>query len=292
MPAQSTASLALTSFATAAAAAAIEAAVRPKPTAAPTPARTAAAASLSGASALLAAAAALADSAVEHYRGAFHNKTNILPLVLAAQALGASLQGTAAARPSLIRHFGNMLSVVTGGRRHRVSFLQHHEATRRVELAQPVLRRADWRAGGAEPCRDARRPRRAAARQPSALRRVAGTRDRPPRVARPSRCVGRGGAHAFSRGLSEPGDGDPSHRSPRRGGAARRSDGLPAAGRAGRAGAQGADRRRAPSAPRFMPMASSAAWAAGATGRKTSSTARRCRRHRLLPRWRSPGSPR
>jgi hypothetical protein len=115
MRAQSTASLALTSFATAAAAAAIEAAVRPGRTAVPAPARSEAAARLNGASALL-ATAALADSATEHYRGSFHNKTMILPLAVAAQALGASLHGAAdrGARPSLIRHFGQVLAVVTG----------------------------------------------------------------------------------------------------------------------------------------------------------------------------------
>ena len=115
MRAQSTAGLALTSFATAAVAAAIEAAVRPQYTSAPTPARTEAATRLNGASALL-AGAALADSATEHYRGAFHNKNMVLPLVVAAQALGASLHGAGDrdARPSLIRNFGQTLAVVTG----------------------------------------------------------------------------------------------------------------------------------------------------------------------------------
>ncbi|HTV87691.1 MAG TPA: hypothetical protein VME41_01635 [Stellaceae bacterium] len=116
MRVQSTAGLALTSFATAAAAAAIEAAVRPQSTVlAPIPARNTAASRLSGASALL-ATAALADSAVEHYRGAFHNKTMILPLVVAAQALGASLHGAAdhGHRPSVARHAGQVLAVLTG----------------------------------------------------------------------------------------------------------------------------------------------------------------------------------
>jgi hypothetical protein len=113
MPGQSTGSLAPTSFATAAAAAAIEAAVRPRSTVVPTPARLAAATRLNGASALL-ATAALADSATEHYRGSFHNTSMILPLAVAAQALGTSLQGVGAARPSRIRHFGQTLAVVTG----------------------------------------------------------------------------------------------------------------------------------------------------------------------------------
>jgi len=115
MRAQSTAGLALTSFATAAVAAAIEAAVRPQSTTVPAPVTTAATTRLNGASALL-AGAALADSATEHYRGAFHNKSMILPLVVAAQALGASLHGAGdrGAQPSLIRHFGQVLAVVTG----------------------------------------------------------------------------------------------------------------------------------------------------------------------------------
>jgi hypothetical protein len=115
MRAQSTAGLALTSFATAAVAAAIETALRPQSTSAPTSARTAAAARLSSASALL-ATAALADSATEHYRGAFHNKNMVLPLVVAAQALGTSLHGAGdrAARPSVTRHLGQVLAVVTG----------------------------------------------------------------------------------------------------------------------------------------------------------------------------------
>jgi hypothetical protein len=116
MRGQSTAGLALTSFATAAAAAAIEAAVRP-PSAAlvPSPGRGAAATRLSGASALL-AGAALADSATEHYRGAFHNKSMILPLVVAAQALGASVHGATDQnrRSSDARHLGQVLAVITG----------------------------------------------------------------------------------------------------------------------------------------------------------------------------------
>jgi hypothetical protein len=116
MRAQSTAGLALTSFATAATAAALEAALRPPSRALlPAPERSAAATRLNGASALL-ATAALADSAVEHYRGAFHNKTMILPLVVAAQALGASLHGATdrAAGTNSTRDLGQALALVTG----------------------------------------------------------------------------------------------------------------------------------------------------------------------------------
>ena len=116
MRGQSSAGLALTSFATAAVAAALESALRPQPRRLfGPPGRTAAATRLSAASALL-AASALADSAVEHYRGAFHNKTMILPLAVAAQALGASLHGTAdrASRPNSTRDLGQGLALVTG----------------------------------------------------------------------------------------------------------------------------------------------------------------------------------
>ena len=114
--AQSTAGLALTSFATAAAAAALETALRPQPRRLFAPTGHAAAATrLSRASALL-AAAALADSGVEHYRGSFHNKNMILPLAVAAQALGAGLHGATdhAARPNSTRDLAQAVALVTG----------------------------------------------------------------------------------------------------------------------------------------------------------------------------------
>ena len=49
---------------------------------------------LNGSAALL-AFSVLADSAVEHYRGSFHNRAMYTPLVTAALTLGASLFGTA-----------------------------------------------------------------------------------------------------------------------------------------------------------------------------------------------------
>jgi hypothetical protein len=116
MRGQSTAGLALTSFATAAAAAAIEAALRPPSTPrVPAPDRASAATQLNAAAALL-ATAALADSATEHYRGAFHNKTMIAPIVVAAQALGASLHGATdrASGASPVRDLGQALALVTG----------------------------------------------------------------------------------------------------------------------------------------------------------------------------------
>jgi hypothetical protein len=70
---------------------------------------------LSAAAALL-AASALADSALEHYRGSFHNRTMFLPLAVAAQALGAGLHGMTENRPnpSPVRAFGHSLSLLTG----------------------------------------------------------------------------------------------------------------------------------------------------------------------------------
>ncbi|HEX3862823.1 MAG TPA: hypothetical protein VHY35_14130 [Stellaceae bacterium] len=110
-------SLALTSFTVAAAAAALESALRtPPPTGgAVAPERAAAARGLNRGSALL-AAAALADSAVEHYRGGFHNPTMILPLAVAAEALGTGLHGALDKNPRFnsTRDLGNAVSLVTG----------------------------------------------------------------------------------------------------------------------------------------------------------------------------------
>jgi hypothetical protein len=70
---------------------------------------------LDGASALL-ALAALSDSAVEHYRGSFHNKTMYVPLVAAAVTLLASLRDTIApaAADRRERNAVDTLAVATG----------------------------------------------------------------------------------------------------------------------------------------------------------------------------------
>ena len=80
-----------------------------------TPARQQAAQQLNRASALL-AGAALADSAVEHYRGSFHNKAMYLPLGVAAQAFVASLHGAVdrAQGPDSRREASHWLAVVNG----------------------------------------------------------------------------------------------------------------------------------------------------------------------------------
>ena len=62
---------------------------------------------LHGAAALL-AASVLADSAIEHYRGAFHNKAMYLPLLSSALNLIASAQGVAA--PAAGEHVGRRLA--------------------------------------------------------------------------------------------------------------------------------------------------------------------------------------
>lgn len=49
------------------------------------------------------AASVLADSAVEHYRGAFHNKAMVAPLVTAALSLAVSAHGNADKRPQAHR---------------------------------------------------------------------------------------------------------------------------------------------------------------------------------------------
>lgn len=70
---------------------------------------------LDRASALL-AASVLADSAVEHYRGSFHNKTMYAPLGVSAVTLVASLRDavTGGAAPPIRRDGLNGLAVVTG----------------------------------------------------------------------------------------------------------------------------------------------------------------------------------
>ena len=46
------------------------------------------------------ATSVLADSAIEHYRGSFHNKAMVIPLVTAALSLAASAHGSADRRPA------------------------------------------------------------------------------------------------------------------------------------------------------------------------------------------------
>ena len=66
--------------------------------------------------AALLALAVLADSAVEHYRGSFHNRAMYLPLASAALALGGSLHGTMDRRPArhLLRDAIYALAAATG----------------------------------------------------------------------------------------------------------------------------------------------------------------------------------
>jgi hypothetical protein len=74
-----------------------------------------AAAQLDRASAML-AASALADSAVEHYRGSFHNKAMYAPLGVSALTLAASVRNAMSAAPHepIHRDVVNGLAVATG----------------------------------------------------------------------------------------------------------------------------------------------------------------------------------
>jgi len=79
------------------------------------PARNQAAQKINRASSLL-AGAVLADSAVEHYRGSFHNKAMYLPLAVSAQSLVAGLHGIAARNRGgdVRREASHHLAVVNG----------------------------------------------------------------------------------------------------------------------------------------------------------------------------------
>ncbi len=109
----------------------------------------------------------LADSAVEHYRGAFQNRAMYTPLAVASMSLAASAHGLGdrrSGRPSRTRR-----DLCAGGAdrtgRHRLSRLQHRQAHRRLVVAEPVLFCAGRRAGGPVAVRAARLRRRAGARQ-------------------------------------------------------------------------------------------------------------------------------
>jgi hypothetical protein len=80
-----------------------------------TPARERATQRLYLASALL-AGAVLADSAVEHYRGSFHNKVMYLPLGIASQAIVANLHGAVdrIARSDSRREASHWLAIANG----------------------------------------------------------------------------------------------------------------------------------------------------------------------------------
>jgi hypothetical protein len=81
----------------------------------PTPAQNQAAQQLNRASALL-GGAALADSALEHYRGSFHNKIMYVPLAVSAQTVVASLHGTVDrdGRADVRRKASHRLAVLNG----------------------------------------------------------------------------------------------------------------------------------------------------------------------------------
>ncbi len=83
------------------------------------------------ASAML-ALAALADSAIEHYRGSFHNKTMYVPLGVATITLAACLRDAAWSVAPPRPRCDRCRRVRDRGDRHRLSHLQRREAARRV----------------------------------------------------------------------------------------------------------------------------------------------------------------
>jgi hypothetical protein len=248
MGAQSAAGLALTSFATAAVAAAVEAALRPQPepVVAAAPEWSRAGRQLSAASALL-AASALADSAVEHYRGSFHNRTMLLPLAVAGLSLAANLVGAAdgSGRPSSTRELGHAAALATGlfvTGFHIYNVLKRPGGWSWLNLyyAAPLGAPASLSLAGM----------------------LGGIADRlcgsgqtlygclPGRLGARLVALGLLGASGeaallhFRGAYHKPGDGDPGDRTPRRRRPAGRSDELPAACLTGRAGAQSIDRGR------------------------------------------------
>ena len=84
-------------------------AVRPSPARLPTrapaidPSATVRAARRMNRAAGVIATSVLADSAIEHYRGSFHNKAMVAPLVTATLSLAASIHGNADKRPAAHR---------------------------------------------------------------------------------------------------------------------------------------------------------------------------------------------
>lgn len=62
------------------------------------------------------AASVLADSAVEHYRGQFHNRAMYTPLLVSALSLAVSAHGTADKRPAahLVRDVSYVVAALTG----------------------------------------------------------------------------------------------------------------------------------------------------------------------------------
>ena len=182
------------------------------------PAGKRAAGGLDRASALL-AAAALADSAVEHYRGSFHNKAMYAPLAISSLTLAASVRDAAGGGGALPlpRAAVNGLALATGivgTGFHLYNITKRPGGFGWLNLfyAAPLGAPAALSSGGI--ARNRGSP--AAPRRDHALRAVAGRAG----VDRPLRHRGRGRPPAFPRRLSQSGNGDPDYRRSRRRGAA------------------------------------------------------------------------
>ena len=98
------------------------------------------------------ATSVLADSAIEHYRGSFHNKAMCTPLVAAALSLGCSAHGSAtgAQRPTRARRRLCRSGADRVGR-HGLHILQHQQEAGRVlagricSTRRPSGRPRHWR---------------------------------------------------------------------------------------------------------------------------------------------------
>jgi hypothetical protein len=76
------------------------------------------------------AASALADSAVEHYRGSSHNRAMYVPLGVSALTLVASVRDAMSAAPhEPITRIRQCISGCDRHHWHRISYLQHRQTT-------------------------------------------------------------------------------------------------------------------------------------------------------------------
>ena len=103
----------------------------------------------------LIATSVLADSAIEHYRGLFHNKAMVTPIVTAALSLAVSAHGSADTRPAAHRMRDAVYAAAALAGIAGLGFHVYNVSKRpgRIFLAESVLLGADRRASGAGPVR-------------------------------------------------------------------------------------------------------------------------------------------
>ncbi len=116
------------------------------------------------------AASVLIDSAMEHYRGNFHNKAMWTPIVTSSLSIAVSVHGLSDQRHGAhpVRDVVYAAAGIVGVDRHGISHLQRHQEGRRLQLAEHLLFRAARRAGGDVAVGADGVPRRARARQRAA----------------------------------------------------------------------------------------------------------------------------